>query len=268
MKTILFLVETILLSTGLYLFLHKKTSMQRKFIIIDNGLVILTILIIYFTAGFLNAGVNSLYYNLLDPLLITGFAFTITMIRFWRTPKRNVDPDFTKIVSPADGNVIYIKRIEYGETPFSIKGGQITNLNEITKIDLLLTPCWLIGINMTPFDVHKNCAPIDGQIVLQKHTSGSFFSLKSSKSETENERNTFIIKNDNIQVGFTQIASRLVRKIAVYKKEGAYVQKGDWLGMIRFGSQVDVIIPINCDVKVNLKEQIYAGKTILASFFL
>jgi phosphatidylserine decarboxylase len=188
------------------------------------------------------------------------------MIRFWRTPRRKINPDDKLIASPADGNIIYIKKLEKDETPISVKGNKIQKLEELTKTDLLKKPCWLIGINMTPFDVHKNCSPINGKITLQKHTNGKFLSLKAFESETENERNTFIVENKNIQVGIVQIASRLVKRIDVYKTKNTEVTKGEWLGMIRFGSQVDVILPINAEIMVNFKDQVYAGKTVLAKY--
>ena len=117
---------------------------------------------------------------------------------------------------------------------------------------------------MTPFDVHKNCAPISGEIILNRHFSGKFLSLKDEASRVENERNTYVLANDTVKVGIVQIASRLVRRIDSYVKEGDKVRQGDWLGMIRFGSQVDVIIPENYRVLIDVGRQIYAAETIIA----
>lgn len=260
------LIEVILVSTLMYLYLHKKTGMNLKYLYIDNIIVIL--LTIFFSVLFVIRVPNN--YAFITYILIFGFVpilgFTLTMIRFWRTPKRKTDAKPNEIVSPADGNVIYIKKIDAKEIPISVKGNTLSKLTEITKTDLLKTPCWLIGINMTPFDVHKNCAPIDGEIIFNKHTPGKFLSLKLFESEFENERNTFIIENDQIKIGIVQIASKLVRRIDTYKTKGASVKRGEWIGMIRFGSQVDVILPIKFEVKLKLKQQIYAGKTIIAEF--
>ena len=187
------------------------------------------------------------------------------MLRFWHKPKRKIIALSNEIVSPADGNVLYIKRIEANDPPSSIKNGRLNKLSELTKTTLLKTPCWLIGINMTPWDVHKNCAPISGRIILNNHIKGSFLSLKKFDSETMNERNTYVIEKDNLRIGIVQIASRGVRRIDTYIAEGAMVNKGDWLGMIRFGSQVDVILPYNADIKITPGQQIYAAKTIIAS---
>jgi phosphatidylserine decarboxylase len=187
------------------------------------------------------------------------------MIRFWRIPVRHSNSDPDSILSPADGKIIYIKQIETDQEAISVKKGRISRLAELTKTNLLTAPCWLIGINMTPFDVHKNAAPISGKIVLNLSRRGKFLSLKSPVSETENERHTLVIQNDKVQVGIVQIASRLVRRIDNYVKEGQMIGRGDWYGMIRFGSQVDLIIPSDFIIKVSLGNQVFAAKTIIAT---
>lgn len=197
--------------------------------------------------------------------LIIFLGYSLTMIRFWRTPKRVIIALENEIVSPADGKVIYIKKVEANKIPVAIKHGHLNELCELTKTELLQIPGWLIGINMTPWDVHKNCSPIDGKIILSKHTNGLFLSLKKFEATIKNERNTYIIENHNLQIGVVQLASRLVKRIDTYVKEGDYVKKGEWLGMIRFGSQVDVILPNNVDIKISLGQQVYAAKTVIAS---
>lgn len=260
------LLETVVLSTLLYLYLHRKTRISLRYLYIDNvGVILATLLLAVWVSELLPDNWRWLIYVVLVPSLVVGIAFAFTMIRFWRTPRRKIMAKSDEIVSPADGNVIYITRVEAGEIPVSIKGKRYSRLEELTKTDILQKPCWLVGINMTPFDVHKNCAPIDGDIIINQHFDGKFLSLKDEKALTENERNTYVIGNDQLKIGIVQIASRLVRRIDSYVKEGAAIKKGDWLGMIRFGSQVDVILPIEYDVKVKLKDQIYAGETILAA---
>ena len=261
MLDILFYFYIIVSSTIIYLYLHFKTHIRWLFIYVDNVIVILITSIIYHFFKFSNI----LAIFILPPITLL-LAFTIAMIRFWRTPNRKLPKGENIIVSPADGNVIYIKKIEAYTTPISVKNGTISSLDEITKTNLLDTPCWLVGINMTPFDVHKNCAPIDGKITLQKHTFGKFLSLKEWLSETENERNTFVIENDKLKIGVVQIASKKVRRIDAYAKEGDIVKQGQWIGMIKLGSQVDVILPINCKIKVKIGEQIFAKKSVLANF--
>lgn len=271
MSAILILLCLIFLgSTGMYTYLNYKTKMNPRFLYIDN------LIVIAITFFLIIAVYNHLFSSLIQILrfsftlitagiLVIAIGYSLTMIRFWRTPKRKITAQENEMVSPADGNVIYIKKIEANNTPISIKNGHLSELSELTKTTLLNGPCWLVGINMTPWDVHKNCAPIRGEIILNKHTKGTFLSLKKFDSETLNERNTYVIEGNNIRVGVVQIASMGVRRIDSYVKENTMVNKGDWLGMIRFGSQVDVIIPATAIIRTALGEQIYAGKTIIAT---
>jgi phosphatidylserine decarboxylase len=263
MTEILLLLETILVSTALYAYLHKKTKISLKYLYIDNIAVIIPVAL---AAAWLHSlGLHAAIVAIIFiPAITPGLAFGYTMIRFWRTPIRKVKALEDEIISPADGNVIYIKKIEAGDTPVSIKNGSSFRLNELTKTNLLDTPCWLIGINMTPFDVHKNCSPINGKIILTEHFNGKFLSLKETDALVENERNTYVIENEKLKIGVIQIASRLVRRIDVYIKQGQEVKRGDWLGMIRFGSQVDVILPVNYKPLVTVGQQLYAATSVIA----
>lgn len=261
---IFILAAALVTSTTLYLFLRHKTKIETRYLYIDNPSVAMISAFVVFilfkphlTGQWIPAGA----------LLIcsVGFlTFVFTMIRFWRVPRRRITAATGQIVSPADGRVIYIRKITRGEIPISVKGRIPSRLEELTKTEILNDGGWHIGINMTPFDVHKNCAPISGEIILNRHFSGKFLSLKDEASRVENERNTYVLANDTVKVGIVQIASRLVRRIDSYVKEGDKVRQGDWLGMIRFGSQVDVIIPENYRVLIDAGRQIYAAETIIA----
>lgn len=252
----------------MYLYLHWKTRMNKRFLYIDNLFVtaisfLICLLAYYYFFQTLNQVFRFLLSFISGSLSVVLIGFLITMLRFFYTPHRKISSAPNEIVSPADGNVIYIKKIEQDCVPISIKNGSLSTLEELTKSNLLKSPCWLIGINLTPFDVHKNCAPVDGKIILNKHTAGSFFSLKLIDALKENERNTLIIENDVLQVGVVQIASKLVRRIDSYIKEGDNIKKGEWFGMIRFGSQVDIILPACIGLKIETGKQVYAGKTVI-----
>jgi phosphatidylserine decarboxylase len=260
----------LLAGTVMYLYLHKKTRMNLRFLYLDNLFVvgisfIIAFAIFRFVLPSINEWIRLIISLVVGGLLIIGLGYTVTMIRFWYTPKRRITAGANEIVSPADGNVIYIKKIEAGETPIAIKNGKLNTISELTKSDLLQSPCWLIGINMTPWDVHKNCAPVDGKITLNQHTPGEFLSLKNFDAITQNERNTYVIENEKVKLGVVQIASKGVRRIDSYVKQGDNVKRGEWLGMIRFGSQVDIILPYHCDVKLKLGQQTYAAKTVIAT---
>ena len=168
-----------------------------------------------------------------------------------RTSRRKINNNHNQIVSPAEGKIIYLNKLEKNQIPISIKKGSVSSLNELTKTEILHTPCWLIGINMTPFDVHKNCAPISGNVILNQHTFGKFYSLKNPISLIENERNTIVLENERLTVGIIQIASKRVRRIDTYVDTNDFLNKGEWFGMIRFGSQVDMVLPTSVNLEAH-----------------
>ncbi|MBE0677701.1 MAG: phosphatidylserine decarboxylase family protein, partial [Bacteroidales bacterium] len=202
---------------------------------------------------------------------ISGFLILVLFIllflyRFFRNPKRVIPGDADDIVSGADGRVIYIKELEVNQTPVTVKKLRIANLNEITKTDLLTQPCYLIGIAMTLFDVHMNRSPIDGTVTFIQHTAGTAIGLNTPSSTVTNERNTVIIeREDGVKAGIVQIAARGVKRCIVMTREGDRVSRGEIIGKIRWGSQLDMIIPRNCEIKVREGEQVYAGKTVIGT---
>jgi phosphatidylserine decarboxylase len=120
---------------------------------------------------------------------------------------------------------------------------------------------------MTLWDVHMNRSPIDGKIILVKHTDGTAIGLNTPKSTIENERNTIVIQRaDGILVGMVQIAARWVDRCIVSMNEGDEVKRGQIIGKIRWGSQLDMIIPRNSEIMVREGEQVHAGSTIIARF--
>ena len=257
-------LESLLGSTILFLYLNYKAKVELKYLFIDNIIVAIFATII---SGFFNHSYiqNMFYTYALNVIVVPTVLIIGVVIRFYRVPSRSTKGKPNDIISPADGNVIYIKRIEAKDVPIAIKNGEISKLEELTNTDILDTPCWLIGINMTPYDVHKNSAPISGKIILNKHFDGKYLSLKEAKSEVENERNTIVIDNGEFRVGVVQIASKKVRRVVTYFNEGQTIERGEWFGMIKFGSQVDVIIPVTYQIELNLKDQLKAGKSIIAT---
>lgn len=253
------LLTVLLASSIMYLYLHYKTHMNLRLMFIDN-------LIVAFAAWIIGlVAFNTVALSVIISIFVLPFvAYAGIQLRFWRTPKRKVTARVNQIVSSADGNIIYINRIEKDTEFVSIKNGRFSRIDELTGTDMVRRPCIQIGINMTPFDVHKNCSPCDGRIVLSKHLVGEFHSLREFISMTENERHTYVIKNDDYEVAVVQIASKRVRRIDSYVNEGQEVTKGDWIGMIRFGSQVDIFLPIDAKIQVKLKEQVYAKSSIIA----
>ncbi len=256
---IVFLVMSLVCSTIMYAKLRQITHMNQHLFFIDNVIVALVAWLIGMI--FVKQPIVSIIVNL---AFLPILAYVGIQIRFWRTPKREVVANESQVVSPADGQIIYINRICENDDYISIKNGRLSNIRELTMSDMIKKPCWQIGINMTPFDVHKNCSPIDGTVIQSIHIPGVFHSLKDFLSMTENERHTYVIQNQSYAVGVVQIASRRVRRIDSYVREGGMIKKGDWIGMIRFGSQVDLFLPLQFDIMVTIGQQVYAKKSIVA----
>ncbi|MDH3604424.1 MAG: phosphatidylserine decarboxylase, partial [Candidatus Tectomicrobia bacterium] len=160
-------------------------------------------------------------------------ALALLLWRFYRDPERQPPDDDRMILSPADGQVIYIKEIEEGQIPLAKKHGRTFSLSEFVKADVLPQGGYLIGIAMNYLDVHVNRAPIGGRISLLKHINGLFLSLKHREAILQNERVLTVIDNGRFKVGIVQIASRLVRKIVTYFQEGQEIQGGARIGVIR-----------------------------------
>lgn len=187
---------------------------------------------------------------------------------FFRDPERTPPTQDGVIVSPADGTIKYVKEVQNGEFPFALKGKKIIPLSEFTGGEIIKDRCMQIGIGMSLLDVHVNRSPINGKISLLKRIPGKFKSLKKISSLLENERAVAIIEGEKIQIGLVLIASRLVRRISFYLTEFEQAHISQRIGMIRFGSQVDVLIPISNTLKINTKpgEKVKAGISVLASY--
>jgi phosphatidylserine decarboxylase len=267
MEQLVILLATLLMSTALFVFFVTKGGFNKKYLYTDNlMLAFISLLLIY-----------ALYYTLKIPFwilmpFISGFIVLALFIalffyRFFRNPRREIPGGRNDIVSGADGRVIYIKELEANQIPVSVKKLRIANISEITKTDILQQPCYLIGIAMTLFDVHMNRAPIDGKIILVKHTDGTAIGLNTPVSTIQNERNTVVIqREDGVMTGIVQIAARWVDRCIVSMSEGDEVKRGQIIGKIRWGSQLDMIIPRNSEILVREGEQVHAGSTIIAKY--
>jgi len=203
---------------------------------------------------------------LTELLLIFILVFICIAVRFYRDPERIPPETENVILSPADGKVIYVNEIERGSPLTSTKGKRRFKLYEMMATNPPPNAAYLIGIDMNILNVHVNRSPIGGKIVLQKYIKGNFLSLRRPEAETRNERVTTIIDNGQFKIAIIQIASRLVRRIVSYLKEGDTVVIGQRIGMIAFGSQVDVAIPQLDNLKITVKpgDHVRAGFSIVA----
>lgn len=239
--------------------ISKKIAVSASFLIgILTGLIVSGILEIY--------DIKPYQVLILQLFLILGVSASLLLWSFFRDPERTPPKDRNAILSPADGKVIYVKRIENGIIPCSEKKGAKFFLTDFTQSGALPAEGYLIGISMNFLNVHVNRVPIDGKVFSISHIKGGFASLKNEYAITHNARALTVIDDGFFKVGVIQIASRLVRKIVVYLREGQEIRRGERLGMIRFGSQVDLILPRmpSLDIEINLGETVKAGSSIIA----
>jgi len=165
---------------------------------------------------------------------------------FFRDPVRN-PPEGIKdneIVSPGDGKVMMIEEIDYN-----------TFLKSRAK---------MIGIFLSPLNVHVNRIPVTGRVDYYQYIKGDYIVAFDHKSSERNERTEIGITNPKFKILFRQIAGFVARRIVCNLRAGDNVKRGEKFGMIKFGSRVDVIMPVNAIVKVSVKQKVTGGETIIA----
>lgn len=250
-----------LVPVGLKWELEKKIVIPAAFLIGTMSWILVQVTTTFWNLTFFQIVIYQVF-------LIGIISISLLLWRFFRDPERIPPEDENVILSPADGRIIYVKKIENGEVPLSEKNGRKFPLNDFVQSDVLPSGGHLIGILLTYLDVHVNRAPIGGKISLLKHIKGLFISLKKKEAVIQNERVFSIIDNGIFKIGIVQIASRLVRKIVPYVQKGQEIQRGERIGVIRFGSQVDLIIPDLPSLKILAEpgEQVKAGTSIVAVF--
>jgi phosphatidylserine decarboxylase len=186
--------------------------------------------------------------------------------RFYRDPEREAPSEDGVVLSPADGVVIYVDRSRGGELPVSVKRNRPHALEELVRTPLRSQDAFVIGIALNFLDVHVNRAPIAGAVTAQRRFRGAFMSLKRPEAAYANERATTVLERPGLQVAVVLIASRLVRRIVTYVREGQRVALAQRIGAIRFGSQVDLVLPDRDDVRVLVApgQRVRAGETVVA----
>jgi phosphatidylserine decarboxylase len=167
------------------------------------------------------------------------------LINFFRDPHRAGSEHHVDVLSPADGTVVQIKDVADGE----IWPG-------LTK---------QVSIFMSVFDVHVNRAPITGRIVHYRYNPGKKLAAFAEKSSSENEQNLIVLEDSRgARVAFKQIAGLLARRIVFDKKEGDEVVRGERIGMIKFGSRVDMFFPPDAVIKVGMRAKVKVALTVIA----
>ena len=178
-------------------------------------------------------------------LFVLALAVNLFVINFFRDPERDVPSGENSIVSPADGRVIKAEKAFEGR--------------------LLNSEAMKISIFMNVFNVHVNRAPVSGRVAGVSYNPGKFLNASFDKASLENEQNMILVEAANgKRVAFCQIAGLIARRTVCYVKEGDAMTKGSRFGMIRFGSRLDVYLPLECRVNVKIGDKVRAGSSTLA----
>ncbi|MGG7665992.1 phosphatidylserine decarboxylase family protein [Dyadobacter sp. BHUBP1] len=197
----------------------------------------------------INLGINYLLpdgYWIPRLTLIASIVIFFLVVQFFRVPTRVVRKSDREIVAPCDGKVVVIE--------------------EVVETEYFKGPRRQISIFMSPLNVHVNWNPISGVIQYFKYHPGLYLVAWHPKSSTENERTTVVIRNkEGVEVLFRQIAGAAARRIRWYVKEGDKVEQSTEMGFIKFGSRVDLYIPLDAEVNVNLQDKTVGSVTVLAT---
>ncbi|HRH66036.1 MAG TPA: phosphatidylserine decarboxylase family protein [Bacteroidia bacterium] len=178
-------------------------------------------------------------------ILIGSIILFLIILQFFRHPSRTIIQNEKHVICPADGKVVVIEETTEGEV---LKDKRIQ-----------------VSIFMSPFNVHVNRYPVSGNITFCKYHPGLYLVAWHPKSSTENERTTVVIETSSkVQVLVRQIAGALARRIVCYPKQGWMVKQGEEMGFIKFGSRVDVFLPLNAKIKVAMDQKVTGGETVLA----
>ena len=209
----------------------------------EGILIIITSFIIISTLIIINDQFN---YNL-KTLVNTFFILILILIlQFFRNPKISINYDEDYLLSPVDGKIVIIEEVEEPEF-FKDKRLQVS-------------------IFMSPINVHVTRYPMNGKIIFSKYHPGKYLVAWHPKSSTKNERTTIVLENEKFgKILYRQIAGKIARRIVNYAKIGDHVTQGEDAGFIKFGSRVDLFLPLNSKINVDLNELVKGGKTVIYS---
>jgi phosphatidylserine decarboxylase len=177
--------------------------------------------------------------------LITLFLF-LFIVSFFRIPERVMTINDNQVVCPADGKVVVIE--------------------EVTEVEYFKDKRLQVSIFMSPANVHVNRNPIAGEVVYNAYHKGKYLVAWHPKSSTENERWSVVTRNSHGEILYKQIAGALAKRICNYTQVGQMVNQCDEYGFIKFGSRVDVLLPLTAKVEVTLNQVVKGGVTVLASW--
>lgn len=177
-------------------------------------------------------------------VLVASLIFLLFIVSFFRIPSRKLTIDDGLIIAPADGKVVVIE--------------------ETVDDEYFKTKRLQVSIFMSPANVHVNRNPISGEVVYNKYHKGKYLVAWNPKSSTENERHSAVIKKGDKEILVKQIAGALAKRIVNYLEVGQQVKQCNELGFIKFGSRVDLLLPVGTKVEVALNQHVQGGVTVIA----
>ena len=187
------------------------------------------------------------YQILQTGVIIVSIVLYLIVLQFFRSPTRHTNINPLHVIAPVDGKVVVIEEVE--------------------ETEYLKTKCIQVSIFMSPINVHVNRNPVAGVVEFFKYHPGKFLVAWHPKSSTENERTTVVVRRENgVKVLFRQIAGALAKRIVWYVKEGDRVQQGSEFGFIKFGSRVDIYLPLGTKIDCKLNDVTTGGETVIAEF--
>jgi phosphatidylserine decarboxylase len=177
--------------------------------------------------------------------LIASALIMVIVLQFFRKPTRTTVQNPKHIIAPADGKVVVIE--------------------EVVETEYFKGPRRQISIFMSPLNVHINFFPLSGVVSYCKYHAGKYLVAWHPKSSTENERSTVVVKHENgTEILFRQIAGAMARRIVTYAKEGQKAEQGSEFGFIKFGSRVDIFLPLDAKILCKLNDKPVGGETVIA----
>ncbi len=178
-------------------------------------------------------------------LLITLLGLFILMAQFFRNPKRSTTINSSQVLAPVDGKVVVIEEV-YEKEYFNDKRLQVS-------------------VFMSPLNVHVTRYPLGGKVLFSKYHPGKYLVAWHPKSSEENERTTVVVENETYgKVLYRQIAGAMAKRIVNYAKEGDLAEQGSDSGFIKFGQRVDLFLPLDTNIKVQLNQKVKGGETVIA----
>lgn len=179
-------------------------------------------------------------------IFIISFAFWIFIISFFRVPKLDINPDENAVLAPADGKVVVIEEVNADEY-FTDRRIQVS-------------------IFMSPANVHVNRNPVSGEVVYSQYHKGKYLVAWHPKSSTENERHSVVYRNSGKELLVKQIAGAVAKRIVNYLQPGQKVEQAAEMGFIKFGSRVDILLPLEAKVQVKIGDKPKGGITVIATW--